>query len=95
MRVSISFVGLPDLKRELGSRAIPIDFNGRTIRELIRTFTGSQSQKVRAFLLDSDGELDGSFQFLLNESDWISSDKLDTEISEGDSLQIMMLLAGG
>lgn len=41
------------------------------------------------------GELDSLVQVLLNGKEWVTHDRLDTALQDGDNVMLMIMMAGG
>ncbi len=95
MKINVEFIGLPVLTKIIGNKSISVDFDGQTITQLISYITSLYDLEFREFLLDENGELDVSFQVLLNGEEWISHKKMNKNLNDGDRVIIMMLVAGG
>ena len=95
MRVHVKFLGLPNLSEAVGAKEMSVDLAGKTVRDLVQHIVGRHGARARGALFDDAGELDLTIQLLLNEKEWISRDRLDTRLSDGDSLYFMFLAGGG
>jgi molybdopterin converting factor small subunit len=95
MKINVEFLGLPDLTRIVGAKRIELDLGNATVREVLNYLITRFGRQVKELLLDQEGKLDLGIQILLNEKDWISHDKMDINLCEGDTITFMMLVAGG
>ena len=95
MKITVEFLSIPVVAKIIGSKSTTIDFNGRTIEDLIQEITCKYGEKTRQFLLDESGKLDMIFKVILNKKEWIYRDQMDKILIEGDKVTIMMLAAGG
>jgi molybdopterin converting factor small subunit len=95
MKITVKFLGMPNVAKIVGRKSVPLDFPGRTVSNLIEHIVDRYGPKVRKFLLDKSGRLDISFQVLLNGKEWISRKKMKRILKDGDIVRIMMLVAGG
>jgi molybdopterin converting factor small subunit len=86
---------LPKVARIVGNKSIVFDLQGRHIQDLIMEISERYGQEIRTFLLDESGQLDTVFKIQLNKTQWISRDRLDTPLREGDRVTFMMLVGGG
>jgi molybdopterin converting factor small subunit len=66
-----------------------------TVKELIEHLVTRYGRKARQALYDSEGQLDPVVQILLNGEQWVTHDRLDTVLQDGDDVMLMLLLAGG
>jgi len=95
MKVTLKILALPMLSKAVGAKELAIDFEGETVKDLIEDLVKRFGPKAKQALYDEKGELDLMIQILLNEREWITRDRLDTPLKEGDSLAFMFLAAGG
>lgn len=86
---------LPALPEAIGQNELEIDFPGTTVQDLIEHLISIYGQKARSALQNEQGEFDPLVQILLNGENWILHDNLQTPLQEGDSLVLMMMMAGG
>ena len=94
MRVRLRTL-LPHLADAMGGQECDLDFEGSTVRDLLDHLLATYGQKARKALLDSQGKPDPVVQILLNEKEWIGQDDLDHPLADGDTIALMMLMAGG
>ena len=86
---------LPTLPEAIGKNELSMEFSGVTVNDLIEYLVERYGQKARKALYDEKGKFDPLVQVLLNGEEWVTYDKLDTALQEGDQLILMMMLAGG
>jgi MoaD family protein len=87
---------LPLLAETMGRQEAEIEFDGATVQDLLDHLVRRHGTKARKALYDREGELDPVVQILLNEQGWVGRDELaETALADGDSVTIMMLMAGG
>jgi molybdopterin synthase sulfur carrier subunit len=86
---------LPTLAKALGRKELELEFGGETVGDLVEDLVEQYGRKVRQALLDEEGELDPVVQVLLNGKEWVSHDRLDTALQDGDTVVLMMMMAGG
>ena len=94
MRIGLK-IFLPALPEAMGRREVEIEFDGETVNDLIDYLIARYGQKARKALYDSGGQLDPVVQILLNGERWVTHDRLDTVLHDGDDVAIMLMLAGG
>ncbi len=94
MKVHLKLL-LPALPEALGRKDLDVEFSGETVNDLIDHLVARYGRKARQALLDPDGKLDPVVQILLNGEEWVTHDRLDTVLHEGDDLIFMLVLAGG
>ena len=83
----------PVLRAETGGEA-EVEAGGSTVGEVLRSLVESHSGTERQ-LFSADGELNRYVNVYLNDEDVRVLDGLQTQVSAGDSLQILPAMAGG
>jgi MoaD family protein len=86
---------LPVLPEAIGHKELQVEFAGETVNELIEHLIARYGRKARQALHDSEGQLDPVVQILLNGEQWVTHDRLDTVLQDGDDVMLMMMIAGG
>lgn len=94
MKVNLRIL-LPTLAKALGRKELELEFGGETVGDLVEHLVAQPGRKARQALLDEKGELDPVVQVLLNGREWVSHDRLDTALQDGDTVVLMMMMAGG
>ena len=94
MKVNLR-IFLPKLPEAIGRKELEVEFAGGTIHDLIDHLVTRYGRKAEQALWDEKGELDPVVQVLLNGEVWITRDQLDTALQDGDSVVLMMMMAGG
>ena len=94
MKVNLRIL-LPTLATALGRKELELEFSGETVGELVDQLVAQYGRKAGQALLDEKGELDPVVQVLLNGKEWVSHDRLDTALKDGDTVVLMMMMAGG
>jgi len=94
MKVNLK-IFLPMLSDAIGHKELEVEFPGSTVNDLINHLIDVYGRKVEDALLDENGEFDPVIQILLNGEEWIPIDQLDMELNNGDSVVILMMMAGG
>jgi len=94
MRVHLKIL-LPVLPEAIGRKELGVEFPGETINDLIEHLIRRYGRKARQALYDEKGQLDPVVQVLLNGKEWITHDRLDTALQDGDSVVLMIMMAGG
>ncbi len=94
MKVSLKIL-LPVLPEAIGRKELELEFAGETVNDLIEHLVARYGRKARQALYDKKGELDPVVQVLLNGKEWVTHDRLDTALQDGDHVIIMMMMAGG
>ncbi len=94
MRVHLKIL-LPVLPEAIGRKELEVEFAGETVNDLIEHLIARYGRKARQALFDEKGKLDPVVQVLLNGKEWITHDRLDTALQDGDSVVLMIMMAGG
>jgi MoaD family protein len=94
MKVHLKIL-LPVLPEVIGSKELQVEFAGDTINDLIEHLIARYGRKARQALYDRNGQLDPVIQILLNGEQWVTHDRLDTVLHEGDEVMLALMLAGG
>lgn len=95
MRVNLKILGLPTLSKVTGKKELEINFAGETVNDLIGHIVKRYGRKAEQALLNDEGKLDITIQILLNGREWITHDRLNTVLKDGDSIALMLMIAGG
>jgi MoaD family protein len=95
MKVNLKILGLPTLSKVTGKKELEVNFEGKTVNDLIDYIVKRYGRKAAEALLDEEGKLDITIQVLLNGREWITHDRLDTALKDGDSVALMLMVAGG
>lgn len=83
------------LSKVVGKEELEFEFSGTTVKDLIEEIVQGFGNKARAALMSERGEFDTMIQIALNKKRWITGDKLDTPLHEGDTVTFMLLIGGG
>ena len=94
MKVNLKVL-LPKLPEVIGRKELQVEFSGETINDLIEHLIAQYGRRAKQALYDKTGKLDPVIQVLLNGETWVTQDQLDTVLQDGDSLILMMMMAGG
>ena len=94
MKVNLKIL-LPTLPKVIGRKELEVEFAGETVNDLIEHLIERYGRKAKQELYDNQGKLDPMIQVLLNGEEWVTRDRLDTALKDGDSVVLMMMLAGG
>ncbi|HEY72008.1 MAG: molybdopterin synthase sulfur carrier subunit [Chloroflexi bacterium] len=94
MKVNLKLF-LPVLPEAIGRKELKVEFVGETVNDLIEHLVVRYGRKARQALHDEQGKLDPVIQILLNGKEWVTHDQLDTALEDGDSVMLMMMMAGG
>ena len=94
MKVNLKLL-VPVLPEAIGRRDLEVEFAGETVNDLIEHLVARYGRKARQALYDEKGQLDPVVQVLLNGKEWVTHDRLDTALQDGDNVVLMIMLAGG
>lgn len=94
MKVNLK-VFLPALPEALGRKELEVEFAGQTVNDLIEHLVARYGRQAKQALLTRQGTLDPVVQVLLNGEEWVTHDRLDTVLQDGDDVALMMMMAGG
>jgi MoaD family protein len=86
---------LPALPEAIGGRELEVELAGETVNDLIDYLVARYGRKAKQALYDERGKLDPVVQILLNGEEWVTHDRLDRTLQDGDHLVLMLMLAGG
>jgi molybdopterin converting factor small subunit len=97
MNITVEILGLPNLAEAMGKREDHVELSHEpfTIRGLLHGLIERYGPSMRAALFDSKGDLNAIIQIALNDNAFITPEKLDTPLREGDKVTFMLLMAGG
>ena len=95
MKITVEFLSLPNVAKQVGGKSISHDFSGGSVQKLIGEVAARYGKQVSDFLLGPDGRLDADFRVVLNKQEWLNHDQLDRELKDGDIVTIAMLVGGG
>ena len=94
MKIELKIL-LPVLPEAIGRKELEVEFAGETVNDLIDHLVSQYGRKARQALYDERGKLDPMVQILLNGEEWVTHDRLDRPLQEGDHVFLMIMLAGG
>ena len=86
MKVNIEIAGLPLYKTFGKSKNIEFQFPGETLKELMDALVRKLGFEVKKFLLDKNGEIDMDIRVLLNGATYLSENRMQTSLNDGDTL---------
>lgn len=86
---------LPVLPQAIGRKELELEFAGETVNDLIEHLVTRYGKKARQALYDEGGKLDPVVQVLLNGREWVTHDRLDVALRDGDDVILMIMLGGG
>ncbi|MFQ6101470.1 MAG: MoaD/ThiS family protein [Anaerolineae bacterium] len=94
MKVNLKLF-LPVMPEAIGHKELEVEFTGETVNDLIKHLVAQYGRKARQALYDREGKLDPVIQVLLNGKEWVTHDRLDTPLQDGDDVMLMVMMAGG
>jgi MoaD family protein len=94
MKVHLKIL-VPMLSQAIGEKELEVEFAGDTVNDLIEHLVARYGQKTRQALFNEKGELASIVQVLLNGKEWVPHHQLDTTLQDGDSVVLMIIMAGG
>ncbi len=95
VKITIEFLGLPNLSGVLGKKS-EIEFPGGTVSDLTSYLIRRYGPKIRQMLLDSDGKLDSTIQVMINDDGFLPRQELsEKSLNENDIVRFMLLAGGG
>jgi hypothetical protein len=87
MNIHINFKGIPILYKALNKKwEFDFDFTGSTLRELVDTLIRKYGPAMKAAILDTSGNIDMEIRVVLNNTRYLTDDRMATVLNEGDSL---------
>ncbi len=95
MRIVVEFIGFPNAVEAVGQKQTDLDVPGNTIKDLLDELVRRYGQKLKDSFYGADGSFDLNVQIIVNEESFLSVDKHDTPLHEGDHVTFMLVLAGG
>jgi MoaD family protein len=94
MKVKLK-IFLPLLPEVIGRKELEVEFAGETINDLVEHLVAQYGRKAKKALYDSTDKLDPVIQVLLNGKEWVTHDRLDAALQDGDEVMFMIMMAGG
>ena len=97
MNITVEILGLPEVAEAMGKREDTVELLHEpfTIRGLLHGLIERYGPPMKAALFDAKGDLNAIVQIALNDNAFITPEKLDTPLREGDRMTLMLLMAGG
>ena len=95
MKVTLEFIGFPDVVQAAGQKKVSLDIQGETVKDVISSLVEQYGEKVKGSFYNDDGSFDPNVQIILNEENYVSLDQHDTQVREGDHVTFMLVMAGG
>jgi molybdopterin converting factor small subunit len=95
MRVNLDVRLVPALSKAVGKDRFDFDFEGNTVGDMVEALVTKFGARARRALYDSRNQFDGMIQVILNNQEWVRSDRLETQLEPDDQVALMLLIAGG
>ena len=95
MKVTLEFIGFPDVVQAAGQKKVSLDIRGGTVGDVVSGLIERYGEKVKGSFYNDDGSFDPNVQIILNEENYVSLDQHDTQVREGDQVTFMLVMAGG
>ena len=95
MKINLEFQGFPKVSDLVGKKKLELNISGTTVTDVIDELINRYGKKVRDAFYDPQGNFDLMIQIALNGKSFISPEKHNISLSEGDTLVFMLLLGGG
>jgi hypothetical protein len=86
MKVNVEIAGLPLYKTFGKKKKLEFQFPGQTLRELMDALVRKFGFDVNRFILDKNGDVDMEIRVLLNGTTYLSENRMQTSLSDGDTL---------
>ena len=83
------------MPKAVGGSDLEVEVVGQTVNDVIEFLISQYGQSAKKALLHDDGKLDPIIQILLNGEEWVTHDRLDMNLQDGDTLFFMVMMAGG
>jgi sulfur carrier protein ThiS len=95
LKIQVESIGLPTLASIIGKKA-DIEWDGKTVADLVDKITKRHGARARKILLDNDGKLDLAIQVMVNDEGFLPRNEYSQRIlKDGDSVKFMLLVGGG
>ena len=87
MNIHIDFKGIPVLYKALGrKKEIDFEFPGNTLRELMDNLLRRYGDPMKKAILDNNGNIDMEIRVVLNNTRYLTDDRMATLLNDGDIL---------
>ena len=87
MKININFNGIPILYKTLNKKKeIEFEFTGQTLRELTARLVGKFGAPMQKALLDSNGNVDVEIRVVLNNTTYLTENRMETILNDGDMI---------
>jgi molybdopterin converting factor small subunit len=79
----------------VGRKKMELNISGTTVKDVIDELIMHYGKKVKDAFYDAQGNFDPTIQIALNKTFFITPEKQNISLNEGDTLIFMLLLVGG
>ena len=87
MKIYIDFKGIPILYKALSrKKEMDFEFPGKTLRELMDSLVRKYGHPMKSAILDNDGNIDMEIRVVLNNTTYLTGDRMATPLNDGDIL---------
>ena len=87
MKIIVNFSGIPILYKTLGKKKeVEVEFSGGTLRELMHGLLRKFGPPIQKAVLDENGDIDMEIRVLLNDGTYLTEDRMQTALNDGDML---------
>lgn len=94
MQITVEFIGFPAIVSAIGQKKLAMETGG-TVSDLFDALVEQYGEKVKDSFYGATGALDSNIQVVLNGNEFLSADKHDRQLQEGDEVLFMLAMAGG
>ncbi len=94
MKVSVEFIGFPEIVSAIGRKKLEVEAGG-TVRDLLNGLITQYGTPVKDAFYGEGGDFDLNIQVILNGEEFLSVDRHDTPLKEGDEVMFLLAMAGG
>jgi molybdopterin converting factor small subunit len=87
MNIHLDFKGIPILYKTFNKKKeMNFDFPGKTLGELIKSLLKRYGLSIRKALLNNNGDIDMEIRVVLNDTTYLTGDRMATPLNDGDTL---------
>jgi molybdopterin converting factor small subunit len=87
MKIHIDFKGIPILYKALSrKKEMDFEFPGKTLGELMNSLIRRYGLPMKSAILDNNGNIDMEIRVIINNTTYLSGDRMATPLNDGDIL---------
>jgi hypothetical protein len=87
MKINLNFRGIPILYKTLNKKwEFDFEFPGNTLRELLDSLIRKYGHAMKTAIIDNNGNVDMEIRVVLNNTKYLTNDRMTAILNEGDSL---------